>query len=89
MATSRKKRVPRRVRFTLDLSDAEKDAFCGRLSAVRDQITPSGLHTLNNRELLSALFDLVDKHSHSTQPSVQCASTGSFLKNTGKLHGVS
>ena len=56
MATSRKKRV----RFTLDLnftSDAEKDAFCGRLSAVRDQITPSGSHTLNNRELLSALFD--------------------------------
>ena len=63
MATSRKKRV----RFTLDLnftSDAEKDAFCGRLSAV----SASGSHTLNNRELLSALFDLVDKHSHSTQP---------------------
>ena len=88
MATSRKKRV----RFTLDLnftSDAEKDAFCGRLSAARDQITPSGSHTLNNRELLSALFDLVDKHSHSTQPSVQCASTGSFLKNAGKIHCVS
>ena len=87
MATLRKKRV----RFTLDLnftSDAEKDAFCGRLSDVRDQITPSGSHTLNNRELLSALFDLVDKHSHSTQPSVQCASTGSFLKNAGKLHCV-
>ena len=58
MSTSRKERV----RFTLDLnftSDAEKDAFCGRLSAVRDQITPSGSHTLNNCELLSALFDLL------------------------------
>ena len=57
------------VNFT---SDAEKDAFCGRLSAVRDQITPSGSHTLNNRELLSALFDLVDKQSLNPAISPVC-----------------
>ena len=62
MAISRRKRV----RFTLDVnftSEAEKEAFCGRLSVVRDQLTPSGSQTFNNYELLLALFDLAGKHS--------------------------
>lgn len=84
-ATSRKKRV----RFTMDVnftSEAEKDAFCGRLSAVRDKLTPSGSQALNYYELLLALFDLAGKHTPtSTLPSQQCRSSGSFLKNAGQL----
>ena len=44
------------LRFTaMDInfsSVAEKDAFCGRLSSVRDLLTPTGSQTLNNYELL-------------------------------------
>ena len=40
------------LRFTaMDInfsSVAEKDAFCGRLSSVRDLLTPAGSQTLNN-----------------------------------------
>ena len=86
-ATSRKKRV----RFTMDVnftSEAEKDAFCERLSAVRDKLTPSGSQTLNYYELFAGLqgFDLAGKHTPtSTLPSQQCRSSGSFLKNAGQL----
>ena len=76
------------MRFTLDVnftSEAEKEAFCGRLS-VRDQLTPSGSQTLNNYELLLALFDLAGKHSSTALPGSQrCRSSGSFLKNAGQF----
>ena len=84
MATSRRKRV----RFIMDVnftSEAEKEAFCGRLSVVRDQLTPSGSQTLNNYELLLALFDLAGKHSSTALPSQRCRSSGSFLKNAGQF----
>ena len=84
MATSRRKRV----RFIMDVnftSEAEKEAFCGRLSVVRDQLTPSGLQTLSNYELLLALFDLAGKHSSTALPSQRCRSSGSFLKNAGQF----
>ena len=70
------------VNFT---SEAEKEAFCGRLSAVRDHLTPSGSQTLNNYELLLALFDLAGKHSSTALPAQQCLSSGSFLKNSGQF----
>ena len=77
------------MRFTLDVnftSEAEKEAFCGRLSVVRDQLTPSGSQTLNNYELLLALFDLAGKHSSTALPGSQrCRSSGSFLKNAGQF----
>ena len=50
MATSK------RVHFTMDLnftSEAEKDAFCERLSVVRDRLTPRGSQTLTNYELFA------------------------------------
>ena len=66
MATLTKAPRKKRVRFTMDInfsSVAEKDAFCGRLSSVRDLLTPTGSQTLNNYELLLALFDLAGKQS--------------------------
>lgn len=78
--TTRKKRV----RFTLDInfgSEAEKDAFSTRLSAVREQLTPRGAHVLNNLELMQALFSLAS--SSSTEEGQQCPSSGSFLRNSG------
>ena len=70
MATSRRKRV----RFTMDVNFTSEAAFCGILSAVRDQLTPSGSQTLNNYELLLALFDLADKHSSTALPALLVAS---------------
>ena len=87
MATLTKAPRKKRVRFTMDInfsSVAEKDAFCGRLSSVGDLLTPTGSQTLNNYELLLALFDLAGKQSQSIEPPQQCSSSGSFLKHSGQ-----
>ena len=91
MATLTKAPRKKRVRFTMDItfsSVAEKDAFCGRLSSVRDLLTPTGSQTLNNYELLLALFDLAGKQSQSIEPPQQCPSSGSFLKHSGQCCSV-
>ena len=87
MAASRKKRV----RFTIDINfarEADKEAFSERLKAVRDLLTPRGSQTLNNYELLLALFDQVGRDHSSAQSSHQpdkFPSSGSFLRNSGQF----
>ena len=75
MATLTKAPRKKRVRFTMDInfsSAAEKDAFCGRLSSVRDLLTPTGSQTLNNYELLTANGSAVLKGSRL---QISCSST--------------
>ena len=87
MATSRK-----RVRLSMDVkftSEAEKDAFCEKLSDIREQLTPRGTRAISNYELLLSLFNLVGSGSGASVPSSsqqihQCPSRGSFLENSGQ-----
>ena len=79
----------KRVRFTLDVTFnnvSEKEAFTERLSAIRSLLTPCGQSTINNRELLHALFDCTDSHRQQLEevspvdPSVP-ATSSSFLRH--------
>ena len=85
MATLRKKRV----RFSMDVnltSEAEKKAFCERLSSVRDHLTPGGSPAISNYELLLSKFNLVDSAPSgpsSSQQADKCPSRGCFLRNSG------
>ena len=87
MDTQRKKRV----RYTVDInfaSEAEKDSFSIKLGEVRSKLTPRGSHSLSNKDLLLALFDLVGSTpTESTgapqQEHQQCPPGGTFLRNSG------
>ena len=82
MASGRK-----RVRFTVDValpSEAARIAFKGRLSSVRDLLTPPGQPKLDNLALMTALLDLAESRpSVISQPSQPGAQTGSFLPSSG------
>ena len=81
MASSKKKRV----RLSMDVCftcEAEKDAFCATMGAIRDRLTHRGSRTLNNYEFLTALFELVPSNPTSSDAT---PSRGSFLRNYGKF----
>jgi len=80
----------KRVRYTFDVhftSAEEKDTFLARLKRVRERLTPPGRPSVDNRQLMSALFDSVE--GDGTRP-VQLSSTRadvvakSFLRSGGK-----
>ena len=70
------------VNFT---SVEEKEAFMARLKRVRQRLTPRGRPLVDNRELMSMLFDEVE--TEATQaPTTEQAVTKSFLHNAGKYN---
>ena len=86
MATGSRRK---RVRHTLDISfdsEAAKDAFTTRLSAVRSILTPRGRARLHNRDLLLALFDCATAQYGDRgvdDKDLSASSTGSFSRNSG------
>ena len=80
----------KRTRFTLDVyfgSEMEKEAFCTRLDAIRDLMTPPGSAKLNTRTLLLALFDCAQRERRqpagSIPTQVSLPTHGSFLQDAG------
>ena len=75
--------------FDVNFTSAEKkDAFTARLKRIRQRLTPAGAPLIDNRELMSQLFDAVEE---ATQPSlsnfVAEPVIKSFLPNGGeKIH---
>ena len=86
MATTSRKRV--RYMFDINFTSAEeKEAFMARLKRIRQRLTPAGAPLVDNRELMSRLFDAVDEEA--TQPSSASTLadepvTKSFLPNGGE-----
>ena len=85
----------KRVRHTLDISfdsEAAKEAFTTRLSAVRVILTPRGRSRLDNHELLLALFDCATaQHCNrgTEDEALSASSAGSFLRNSGPFYNRS
>ena len=79
----------KRVRFTIDVNfseEEEKRAFCEKLSAVRDRLSPVGSPSISNQELLLTLFNVVLAESlpgTTSGHSSESPTSGSFLKNSG------
>ena len=81
------------MRYTFDVhfsSVAEKSAFSDRLRRVRDILSQPGT-SLDNQQLMTALFDAVESHppahppSQATQQQEQLyVASKSFLRNGGK-----
>ena len=80
MATGRK-----HVLFNLDVKFANKqakDSFSARLQSVRECLTPPGAPQLDNNALMSALFDLAEKHV-TPQSSSSVRTFRSFMEHSG------
>ena len=77
------------TRFTLDVyfsSEMENEAYCVRLNAIRDLMTPPGSAKLDTRRLLLDLFDCAQRERRqpatgSSQLQASLPTHGSFLQN--------
>ena len=72
----------KRVRYMFDVSFSTVDkkvAFMDRLARIRKHLTPPGRPLVENRELMSMLFDKVE-----TEATHEQATTKTFLRNGGE-----
>ena len=77
----------KRVRYTFDVhfgNTEEKEAFVGRLKAVRERLTPAGCPSLDNYRLICALLDAVEERPSPSSGFSSEPATKSFLRSNGK-----
>ena len=84
---SRLRRIHHRIETECE-NEAEKEALGRRFDRMRQLLTPSGAHTIDNGTLLNAMFDIVERDAGRRSPlhdvSDEATVTQSFMRSSGE-----